>query len=72
MEVTYTNPVNAKTSKLAAEIQLNLTDGAVYYVKIGFRGLRNDMKMELLSDKEAEKILKDKKYVALDDYDEVN
>lgn len=30
------------------------------------------MKMELLSDKEAEKILKDKKYVALDDYDEVN
>lgn len=72
MEATYTNPVNAKTSKVAAEIQLNLTDGAVYYVKIGFRGLRNDMKLELLSDKEAEKILKDKKYVALDDYDEVN
>lgn len=32
----------------------------------------NDFKMELLSDKEAEKMLKNKKFVALDDYDEVN
>ena len=71
MEATYTNPVNAKTSKVAAEIQLNLIDGATYYVFITRKGF-NDLKMELLSDKEAEKILKDKKYVALDDYDEVN
>ena len=71
IDATYTNPVNAKTAKYAAEIQLNLTDGATYYVFITRKGF-NDLKMELLSDKEAEKMLKDKKFVALDDYDEVN
>ena len=55
--------------KYAAEIQLNLIDGATYYVSIKRKGL-NDLKMELLSDKEAEKMLKDKKYVALPDYDD--
>ena len=58
-------------AKYAAEIQLNLIDGATYYVFITRKGF-NDLKMELLSDKEAEKMLKDKKFVALDDYDEVN
>ena len=71
IDATYTNPVNAKTAKYAAEIQLNLIDGATYYVFITRKGF-NDLKMELLSDKEAEKMLKDKKFVALDDYDEVN
>lgn len=71
IDATYTNPVNAKTAKYAAEIQLNLTDGATYYVFITRKGF-NDLKMELLSDKEAEKMLKDKKFIALDDYDEVN
>ena len=71
IDATYTNPVNAKIAKYAAEIQLNLTDGATYYVFITRKGF-NDLKMELLSDKEAEKMLKDKKFVALDDYDEVN
>ena len=71
IDATYTNPVNAKIVKYAAEIQLNLTDGATYYVFITRKGF-NDLKMELLSDKEAEKMLKDKKFVALDDYDEVN
>lgn len=55
--------------KYAAEIQLNLIDDATYYVFIKRKGL-NDLKMELLSDKEAEKMLKDKKYVALPDYDD--
>ena len=68
IDATYTNPVNAKTAKYAAEIQLNLIDGATYYVFITRKGF-NDLKMELLSDKEAEKMLKDKKFVALDDYD---
>ena len=49
----------------------NSIDGATYYVFITRKGF-NDLKMELLSDKEAEKMLKDKKFVALDDYDEVN
>ena len=71
IDATYTNPVNAKIAKYAAEIQLNLTDGATYYVFITRKGF-NDLKMELLSDKEAEKMLKDKKFIALDDYDEVN
>lgn len=71
IDATHTNPVNAKTAKYAAEIQLNLIDGATYYVFITRKGF-NDLKMELLSDKEAEKMLKDKKFVALDDYDEVN
>lgn len=71
IDATYTNPVNAKIAKYAAEIQLNLTDGATYYVFITRKGF-NDLKMELLSDKEAKKMLKDKKFVALDDYDEVN
>lgn len=69
IDATFTNPVNAKTMKYAAEIQLNLIDGATYYVSIKRKGL-NDLKMELLSDKEAEKMLKDKKYVALPDYDD--
>lgn len=34
IDATYTNPVNAKTAKYAAEIQLNLIDGATYYVFI--------------------------------------
>lgn len=69
IDATFTNPVNAKTMKYAAEIQLNLIDGATYYVSIKRKGI-NDLKMELLSDKEAEKMLKDKKYVALPDYDD--
>ena len=34
IDATYTNPVNAKTAKYAAEIQLNLIDGATFHTHL--------------------------------------
>jgi hypothetical protein len=52
---------------MAGEIQLNLTSGSTYYVSITNKGL-NDMQLKNLTEKEAEKLLKNKKYVALPEY----
>lgn len=56
-----------KESHLTAELQLNLTEGSVHYVKIDYKGL-NDIQFKVLSEKEAAKAMKDKKYVELPEY----
>ena len=58
---------NGKESDLTAEIQLNLSEGSVHYVKIEPKGL-NDNQFKELSEKEAAKLMKDKKYVELPEY----
>lgn len=66
-ECKHINAVNGKISTMAGEIQLNLTSGSTYYVSITNKGL-NDMQLKNLTEKEAEKLLKNKKYVALPEY----
>jgi len=63
LEVTSTKD----NRKWTAEIQLNLTEGSVHYVKMGAKGL-NDVQFTELTQKEGEKLLKNKKYIPLDDY----
>ncbi len=53
--------------KWTAEIQLNLMEGSVHYVKIASKGF-SDVQFKELTQKEGEKLLKNKKYVPLDDY----
>ena len=52
---------------MVAEIQLNLSEGAVHYIQLKFKGL-NDVQLKELSEKEGLKLLKDKKYKELPDY----
>lgn len=66
VDYKYVTPAN-KESDLTAEIQLNLSEGSVHYVKIEPKGL-NDLQFKELSEKEATKLMKDKKYVELPEY----
>lgn len=66
-ECKHTNAVNGKISTMAGEIQLNLTSGSTYYISITNKGL-NDMQLKTLTEKEAEKLLKNKKYMTLPEY----
>ena len=55
------------TRHWANEIQLNLSENSVHYVKITSKGL-NDVQFKEITEKEAQKLLKNKKYVRLPDY----
>lgn len=63
----YTNSLNGKQSTMAAEIQLNLSEGSVHYIKVEAKGL-NDIQIKEVEGKEVQKLLKDKKYKELPDY----
>ena len=52
---------------MAAEIQLNLSEGSVHYIKVEAKGL-NDIQIKEVEGKEVQKLLKDKKYKELPDY----
>ncbi len=66
-DMKYTLPTTGEVKTYLAEIQLNLTEGSVHYVRIGAKGL-NDVQFTELTQKEGEKLLKNKKYIPLDDY----
>lgn len=66
-ECKHTNVTNGKVTTMAGEIQLNLVEGGVYYVFITNKGL-NDFQLKELTEKEANKLLKNKKYIALPEY----
>lgn len=67
VDYAFTNVRTGEVRKLAAEIQLNLEEGSVHYIQLAFKGL-NDIQFKELTEKEAAKLLKDKKYKELPDY----
>lgn len=67
IECKHTNPVNEEITQLAGEIQLNLVNGSIYYVIITNKGL-NDVQLKELTEKEANKLSNNKKYVSLPEY----
>jgi len=70
VDYIFTNANNGAVTKIAAEIQLNLTEGSVHYVKLVGKGV-NDMQFKELTQKEAEKLLKNKKYIFGEEYTEI-
>lgn len=67
VDFAFTNVGTGDVRKLAAEIQLNLEEGSVHYIQLAFKGL-NDIQFKELTEKEAAKLLKDKKTVELPEY----
>lgn len=67
VDYVFTNCRNGSKRNLAAEIQLNLTEGSVHYVILKNKGF-NDVQFKELSQKEGEKLLKNKKYISLEEY----
>lgn len=65
----YTNPVNAEVITYADEIQINLSTGSVHYLFITRKGF-NNAQIKEISEKEANKKMKDKKIVELPEYSE--
>lgn len=66
-DAKQTNTTNLKVSNMFAEIQLNLTEGSTHYVYLTNKGLF-DMQLKELTEKEAKKLMNDKKYVSLPEY----
>lgn len=65
----YANMDRSNPRDLVAEIQLNLSEGSIHYIKIGAKGL-NDIQIKEVDEKEGLKLLKDKKYKELPEYTE--
>ena len=65
----FTNVKTLEISHLKGEIQLNLAEGSIHYVQVAPKGLF-DIQFKELSEKEALKLLKNKKYVELPEYTE--
>lgn len=61
----FTNCSTLAVSEIPAEIQLNLSEGSVHYVKIAPKGVTN-VQFKEITEKEAQKLLK--KATALTDY----
>ncbi|MBQ8366517.1 MAG: hypothetical protein IJX40_02155 [Alistipes sp.] len=66
-DLDFTNVGNGDVYKYAAETQLNLVDGATYYIKI-LPKISNDFVIEVITQKEAEKIFKKKGVKFLPEY----
>ena len=69
IDMKFRNAVNGDIYPYAAEKQLNLVDGATYYLKISPK-ISNDFAIEEISQKEAEKIFKKKGVKFLAEYTE--
>lgn len=63
----YANMDRSNPRDMVAEIQLNLSEGSVHYIKVGAKGL-NDIQIKEVDEKEGLKLLKDKKYKELPEY----
>lgn len=63
----YANMDRSNPRNMVAEIQLNLSEGSVHYIKVGAKGL-NDIQIKEVDEKEGLKLLKDKKYKELQEY----
>lgn len=65
IDYKFTNVSTMTVSEIPAEIQLNLSEGSVHYIKLAPKGLNNNQFKEI-TEKEAQKLLK--KNVALPEY----
>lgn len=65
VDYKFTNCSTLDVSEIPAEIQLNLSEGSVHYVRLAPKGVTN-MQFKEITEKEAQKLLK--KGVALPDY----
>ncbi|MBE6259580.1 MAG: hypothetical protein E7107_01965 [Prevotella sp.] len=63
----YANMDRSNPRDMVAEIQLNLSEGSVHYVKLSFKGM-NDVQLKEVEEKEGLKLLKDKKYKELPEF----
>lgn len=53
--------------RFATEIQLNLSENSVHYIRLSSKGI-NDMQFKEITEKEAQQLLKKKSYILLPDY----
>ena len=67
VDFKFTNCSSLAVSELDTEIQLNLTPGSIHYIKLDNKGLK-DIILKEITEKEAQKMLKDKKYEILPEY----
>ncbi len=67
VDYRFTNASTGAVTPMSAEIQLNLTDGSVYYVELTNKGLK-DIQFKILTEKEGLKRLAKDKYKPLPDY----
>ena len=65
IDYKFTNATTLAVSEIPAEIQLNLSEGSVHYVKLAPKGINNNQFKEI-TEKEAQKLLK--KNAALPEY----
>lgn len=63
----FTNISTLAVSDIPSEIQLNLSKGSVHYVELSPKGL-NNLQFKEIEEKAAQKLLNNKKYVALPEY----
>ena len=63
----YANMDRSNPRDMVAEIQLNLSEGSVHYIKLSFKGM-NDVQLKEVEEKEGLKLLKDKKYKELPEF----
>lgn len=67
VDFKFTNASTLAVSELDTEIQLNLSEGSVHYVQLENKGLK-DIRLKEISEKEAQKLLNDKKYEFLPEF----
>lgn len=67
VDYKFTNCTNMVVSEIAAEIQLNLSEGSVHYIRLAPKGI-SDLQFKELTEKEAQKLLN--KYEKLADYNQ--
>ncbi|NDV64162.1 type 1 fimbrial protein [Bacteroides sp. 224] len=67
VDIQFTDITSGKITNRAGEIQLNLAEGSVHYLRIAPKGL-NDVQFKEITFKEADKLLKNKKCISLPEY----
>ena len=67
VDFKFTNVGTLAVSELDTEIQLNLTEGSVHYIMLENKGIK-DIHFKEISEKDAQKMLNDKKYEMLPEY----
>ena len=67
VDFKFTNCISLAVSELDTEIQLNLSPGSIHYIKLENKGLK-DVQFKEITEKDAQKFLKDKKYEMLPEF----
>ena len=67
VEIKFRNSLSSMVMTYATEIQVNLSEGSIHYLNIRGKGL-NDVQIEELTEKKAQKMINSGKYISLPDY----